>query len=363
MDDPGFTVVFLAILGLGGGIVLLARGLVAYRRDRLITAVATSSLDGLAAGEVRVTGVVQAIDQQLTSPLQSRPCVWYRARIESTDDSRRVLFDDERAVQFRVADARGAIRVVPGGARWEVGTDFDERTSLTGAEPHGLHRRHGGSYAMVVPDDPQQMSEAQRQAAIVALLTVSPTVPAADEDDRTASGISSFAPGTGSGRRYREARLEVGQTVTVLGQALPWADAREELAAPAGTNVERVMADDLAIARETGQLAATPEEAWGNAAIPGFGIGRPTSPPSIDPAARPPAVAGPEVDAAARQRYQIPAHELVLARATGGELAIYEGAPVEATRRHDADFLLGLVGAVMVVVCTLALGVSVAGGL
>jgi hypothetical protein len=175
--------------------------------------------------------------------------------------------------------------------------------------------------------------------------------------------MTSVGLGTGRGRRYREARLEVGQTVTVLGQALPWADVREELAGPAGTNVERAIADDLAIAREAGQLAATPEEAWGNAAIPGFGIGRPTSPPTIDPGATPLTVAGPAVDAAARQRYQIPAHELVLARATGGELAIYEGAPVEATRRHDAAFLLGLVGAVMVVVCTLALGMSLAGGL
>ena len=37
-----------------------------------------------------------------------------------------------------------------------------------------------------------------------------------------------------------------------------------------------VEADDIARAREAGLLAASPEEAWGNAAIPGFGIGQPT---------------------------------------------------------------------------------------
>ena len=107
--------------------MLFARGLVAYRRDRSISAVATSSLDGLAAGEVRVSGVVEALDQQLVSPLQSRPCVWYRARIESTDDNGRVLLDEERAVHFRDLGRPGpASASCPAGARWEIGVAFDE---------------------------------------------------------------------------------------------------------------------------------------------------------------------------------------------------------------------------------------------
>src|SRR3990172_2410394 len=100
MDESPVMILF-AMGGLVGGIVLCRRGLMAYRRDRLISSVATSSLDGIAAGEVRVSGVVEAIDQTLISPLQSKRCVWYRARIETTDDSRRVLLDEERAVHFR----------------------------------------------------------------------------------------------------------------------------------------------------------------------------------------------------------------------------------------------------------------------
>ena len=48
---------------------------------------------------------------------------------------------------------------------------------------------------------------------------------------------------------------------------------------------------NVAEARAAGILRATPEEAWGNAAIPGFGIGRPTRPPELDPGADRPALA------------------------------------------------------------------------
>ena len=362
-DSPGF-VLGLALMGLIGGVVLFARGLVAYRRDRLISAVATSSLDGLAAGEVRVSGLVQAVDQLLTSPIQSRPCVWYRARIESTDDSRRVFLDEERAVHFRITDGRGQIRVAPTGARWEIGTDFDESTSLTGAEPPGLERRSGASYDMVLPNDPEDMTDAQRQAAIEALLAVGPPAPLDAADGAGAGSLLGGTLGTSGGRRYREARMEVGETVTIVGQALPWADVRQQLEAMgSGGNVDRAIADDIADAREAGELAASPEEAWGNAAIPGFGIGQPTRPPELDPDAQPPPAVEPTAHEVAMDRYQIPADELVLARAPGGTLAIYRGAPQAATQQHDLAFLLGLVGAVMAVCCTLALGAVLTGTL
>ena len=144
-SEFGPVLLFVAA-GLVGGIVLFVRGLVAYRRDRLISSVATSSLDGIAAGEVRVSGVVEPIEQTLVSPLQSEPCVWYRARVETTGDNSRVLLDEEKSQEFRIKDDSGKIRVVPRGARWEIGTVFDERTSWTGAEPPGLKRRSGAAY-------------------------------------------------------------------------------------------------------------------------------------------------------------------------------------------------------------------------
>ncbi len=147
-DDASTLWLLLVIAGFVGGIVLFVRGLIAYRRDRLISSVATSSLDGIAAGEVRVSGVVEPIEQTLISPLQSKPCVWYRARVETTGENSHVLMDEEKIAGVPHPKRDGAIRVVPRGARWEIGIAYDERTSLAGAEPADLRRRTGAAYEL-----------------------------------------------------------------------------------------------------------------------------------------------------------------------------------------------------------------------
>jgi hypothetical protein len=350
--------------GLVGGIVLFARGLIAYRRDRLISSVATSALDGIAAGEVRISGLVEPIEQTLVSPLQSRPCVWYRARVETTGNDSRVLYADEQAQEFRVRNETGDIRVVPRGARWEIGATFDERTGMLGDEPPGLQRRSGAGFAPFVDRDPEMMTDVERAVATEALLTLrQPDSPVVDDWDQ--GGGSFLRSGRREGRRYREARLEPGQTVTILGQAWPWGEVRETvLAWRPGANVERDIADDIAYAREMGTLAASPEEAWGNAAIPGFGIGAPTAAPRLDPeAVRPELPTDPATHEAALAKYRIPDEELVLSRGLGGGLAIYLGSPREATSHHDFAFMLGLSGAVMAALCAFALGLMLTGTL
>jgi len=355
-----------AAAGLVGGIVLFVRGLQAYRRDRLISSVATSTLDGLAAGEVRVTGVVEPIDQTLISPLQSKPCVWYRSRIETTGDNSRVLFDEEKSQEFRLRGENGEIRVVPRGARWEIGTAFDESTSLTGSDPPGLARRSGSAYANWLDRDVGTMSDLERDAAAQALLTVRrPTRETLDDDNLEGGGTWSAYLTKNSGRRYREARLEPGQAITILGQAWPWGEVREVvLTWNPSSNVERDIAGDLSYAREMGMLVASPEEAWGNAAIPGFGIGAPTVEPELDPRADLPDVPGdPAVHDDALARYDIPDEELVLSRGLKGGLAIYAGTPAEATQHHDFAFLIGIAGAVMAALCAFALGAALTGTL
>jgi hypothetical protein len=354
MDESPVMFAF-ALGGLGLGIVLFARGLQAYRHDRSISAVATSSLDSLAAGEVRVSGIVEVADQALVSPLQSKPCVWYRARVEATGDDRAVLEDEQRAVHFRVRDGNGSIRVIPDGARWEIEPVFDASTSQLGEEPIGLQHRAGAGSLAPIPAEAGTMTEPQRQAAIDALLTVRQPEPTPEPVGR--GGL--FDAGTRrTGRRYREARVEPGDTVTIVGQALPWSDVRERLEAGLlGRNVDRDIAADIADARASGALAATPEEAWGNAAIPGFGIGQPTRPPELDPEASAPDVADPAAHQAALERYDIPAETLVLTRGGYGTFAVYKGDAVAATRHHDPVFLLGLLGIAMAVVSALALGV------
>ena len=351
--------------GLVGGIALFVRGLVAYRRDRLISSVATSSLDGIAAGEVRVSGVVEPIEQTLVSPLQSKPCVWYRSRIETTGDNSRVIFDEERSQEFRLKNDTGEIRIVPRGARWEISVVYDERTSLTGGEPPGLHRRSGAAFAPNLERDTEAMTELQRQAAAQALLTVQRPDPtsALDPDD----GVERFGIyfSNEGGKRYREARLEPGETITVLGQAWPWGEVRETvLAWNPGSNVERDIAGDLAEARAQGLLVGSPEEAWGNAAIPGFGIGAPTVAPELDPQANELDVPDdPQVHEDALAKYVIPDEELVLSRGLRGGMAIYPGTPAEATQHHDTAFLVGIIGAVMAALCAFALGALLTGTL
>ncbi len=351
--------------GLVGGIVLFVRGLVAYRRDRLISSVATSSLDGIAAGEVRISGVVEPIDQTLISPLQSKPCVWYRARVETTGKDSRVLLNEEKTQEFRIRNETGHIRVVPGGARWEIDTSFDERTSIMGDEPAGLRRRSGAAYASFVERDPEQKTELERQTAAQALLTVqcrTETADKADWDDDGAS-LGVFA-GNQGGRRYRESRLEPGETVTILGQAWPWSEVRETLLTwQPGNNEEADIAADLAYARELGVLATSPEEAWANAAIPGFGIGAPTAQPELDPGVHQPDVPPAEVPREALAKYDIPDEELVLSRGLRSSMVIYRGTPTDATSHHDFDFWVGVIGAVMAVMCALAIGAMVTGTL
>lgn len=355
----------LASAGFMGGIVLFMRGLLAYRRDRLISAVATSSLASIAAGEVRVSGIVEAIGQTLVSPLRSRPCVWYRARVEESGEKGRVLLAEERALGFRIADESGTIRVLPQGARWEIDPVLEGSTSMGGDGPSGLQLRAGPGLAPFVPDDPDLMTESQRQAAIEALLTVKPPAPASAGalGDRGVALGSGIGIGSGSGHRYSEACLEPGEVVTVIGQALPWSDVHElVIARDGGSNVERAIAEDIAVARAAGHLVASPDEAWGNAAILGFGIGRPTRPPDLDPEAHPPELSDTEAETAASDSFDIPDEDLVLTGGRHGPLAIYAGAPLEATTHHDFAFAVGILGAGMAVLCALGLGAILSGG-
>ena len=350
----------LVAAGFVGGLLLFVRGLVAYRRDRQVEAVATSRVDALAAGEVRISGTVEAIAMTLVSPLQSRPCVWYRARVEETGENSRVLLNEERAQEFDILDETGRVRIVPRGARWEIGHAFDESTGLTGDEPPGLEPRTGSSFAAIAERDPDAMSQLERDAAVEELLTVkAPTRSTATDE---AFGGSSEGVGIGlrmskRGKRYREARLEPGATVTIIGQALPWSDVRETFRTwDAGSNVERDIAGDIAEARAAGLLANSSVEAWGNAAIPGFGIGRPTDMPDLDPGAARPDVIDPGSEPSPADRYLIGDDDLVIARGHR-TLAIYAGTPELAVGHHDSSFVLGIVGAVMSVVSVVAFGV------
>ena len=63
----------------------------------------TSPIDSLAAGEVRITGVIEAAELTLVSLLQSVPSVYYRSHIGAEDEggSTGAGYTEERSIGFR----------------------------------------------------------------------------------------------------------------------------------------------------------------------------------------------------------------------------------------------------------------------
>jgi hypothetical protein len=361
--------IFLALAGLGVGLWLLARGLADYREATRIGDTSTSRIATLAAGEVQVSGVIEPAELTLISPLQSATCVYYRSTIDGADDGIDIRADltelgadffEERAVGFRIRDVTGDIRVFPRAARWDAPTTLDDSTGLMGDEPPGLRIRTGPALA------PTGLG---RDVAIAALLAG----PEAAPDFRPLlilGGGAHRGIGGGDGRRhYRETTLAPGDAVTILGRAMPFGD----LADPAEADIaigselapdDAEVAGDIAEAREAGLLAATPEAAWGNASIPGFGIGQPI--PRARPSIRAPrhhrsATAAQASEA--QRRFEIPPDALVLASAPDAPLLIAQGLPSAAVERRKGHFLLGLLGAILAIASSMALAMIVSGAL
>ena len=257
-------------IGIAFGLALLVKGMAGQRRAARIGDTATSTISAIAVGEVRVSGVVEPAEISLTSPLQSRTCVYYRARIEETEGrSERSILKEERAVGFRVRDASGEVRVFPRGAQWLVPDAFKESTGIMGDEPLGLQLRTGSAVQSGVVD---------HDTEIARLLTVQAPSETSTALTQVASGGLLGGFGIGGRRDYREARIELGQVVTIVGIALPFDQLPDPTGADAmsadgldasGGIADAEIAADLAAAREAGTLEADPREAWGNAAIPG----------------------------------------------------------------------------------------------
>jgi hypothetical protein len=387
----GFTVTLpdqtpvmgLAAAGVIGGVWLLVRGAAEYRSGGRIRGTAASRIASLAVGEVLVSGQAEVVELSLVSPLQSAACVYYRSRVRDTSsDTDRTIFEEERAVGFRVRDASGAaVRVFPRGATYDVPARFDEKTGSWDGSPPGLMPRIGPAFG----------PGADRAAQAAALLTVhgsdaerwgiEPPGAATDGIRRESFGgaglgVSLFASGS-QHRHYTEARIEPGDLVTLVGRALPFAD----LADPSGADLDAGLggfdadgpgsgdpeiAADLAEARAAGILEDDPTEAWGNAAIPGFGIGRPVSPPELDPAATPPPLAGANpagaaFATAAASTFGIGPGELVIAASHEVPLVIATGPPGEAAARDTQRLVVGLLGAVLAIGSAMALAIVVSG--
>jgi hypothetical protein len=346
----------LAASGAGvlAGLGLVVRGLAGYRTALLVADTSTSTIASAAAGEVRISGVIEPAELTLVSLLQSTPCVYYRASVGNGGDASipDSSYAEERSVGFAVRDSTGSLRVFPRGARVDAPLRFHDETGLAGDEPLGLAIRTGPA---------TQTAEVDRATAIADLLTV--------HDPRTSTGLPAWQGlRRQSGRReYRESRLEPGDAVTIVGRALPFRDLDDPAGADLGMGGSDVQADpeiaaDMAEARAAGTLADDPDAAWGNAAIPGFGIGRPVTSPIIDPAANPLPLATADAAAATKRRFEIAPDSLVLAASAEVPLLIAYGTPTAVVGRDQARFVAGLFGAGLAIASALILAFSVSGG-
>ena len=352
----------LAALGFVIGVTLFARGMVAYRRGAVVSSIATSTADALAAGEVRLTGTVEPLGMTLVSPLQSQSCVWYHGRIvEREGRSEHVLLDEQRGLDFALRDATGTVRIVPRHLHAELDPAFDGATDLFGGDPPGLMRRTGPS-STAVP-------ELDRQAAIADLLTVKPPLHEGPTEPGSLLG-GALASGALGGqiatrRHYTEYRIEPGEQITVLGFARPYGQIDPSNSDTADDD-DAVIAQDIAAARAAGTLAQSPRserEAWGNLAIPGFGIGRPTEQPALDPGVHPPLPADPATAKRAQQIFAVSPETLVVTTDRSRQLTVYAGSPAAATGFDRAAYLRGLAGVALAVVSVLVIAALWRGGM
>jgi hypothetical protein len=348
-------ILITSLAGLLAGLGLVVRGLAGYRAALWVADTSTSTISSAAAGEVRISGVVEPAELSLVSLLQSRPCVYYRASIGNGGDASipDSAFTEERSVGFRVRDATGSLRVFPRGARVDAPLRFHDQTGFTGDEPPDLDLRTGPA---------TRAAEVDRATAIDELLTV--------HDPRSTPGPPAWQGLRRQGSRweYRETRLEAGDAVTVVGRALPFRDLDDPAGADLGMGGIDVEADpeiaaDMAEARAAGTLADDAGAAWGNAAIPGFGIGRPVTAPVIDPAANPLPPATGDAATAAERRFAIAPDELVIAASEEVPLLIAYGTPSAVVGRDQARFAVGLLGAGLAIVSALVLAFSLSGAL
>ncbi len=409
---PAQLILGLAAAGLVAGLGLLVRGLRAQRSAARIGGTGTSRIGLLAAGEVRISGEAVAAGVTLTSRLRLQPCVYDRTVIrDRTGKGEHTVMDEHRAVGFFVRDATGEVRIFPRGARWEVPLDMETATAAGGEwmGAAGLLRPADGG------DDPLHPG---RSAA----------------PDFGMPTVVGFTSSTHAARElgYREARIEPGQVVTIVGRALQFRDLADPTEADhaeldtltgavdgnhvpdLGALDDPEVAASYARAREEGILLADPAEAWGNAAIEGFGIGRPVRPPELDPGATPPRqgmappptdVPGPPGLAAplapvleplapvlaplvaltlplghlaprallvpaatdtmsdTDRSFEIPPDALVIAAGPDIPLLIATGTPGEAYQRNEQQFLLGLLGGAMAIGSALLLALALSGAL
>ena len=260
-------------------------------------------------------------DARLAAPERARASTTARpSATAATTDAPSAGYTEERSIGFRVRDATGSLRVFPRGARIDApGPVRGRRPASLGDEPAGPGDADGER-----PRRGRPSSTARR--AIAELLRG----PATRRTERRWPASRRPArprdvPRGPARAGRRRSRSSGGRSPSPTWPIPAGADIGS--GADAARLDDPEVAADLAEARAAGTLADDPAAAWGNAAIPGFGIGRPVASPDIDPAANPLPLADADEAARAERTFEIAPETLVLAASDEVPLLIAYGVP------------------------------------
>ena len=276
-------IALLAAAGVLAGLWLLVRGMAGYRDATRLGDTATSRIATLAAGEVQVSGVIEPAELTLVSPLQSAPCVYYRSTI---DDGRRRT-GPRRRVRARSGRSVSACAM-------PRATSGSSRVARAGM-PRCISTRPPASWAMSHRDCACARARPSPRRALAAKprsrrsLRSRPRGPAHSRSWPAALGACA-APDPGgviatarrSSCRAMPSRSSAERCRSSTSPIRPRRTWRSGPGSPRTTR--RWPATSPRPARPASSSDSA-EEAWGNAAIPGFGIGRPVRPPELDAAA------------------------------------------------------------------------------
>ena len=233
-----------------------------YRSALLVADTSTSTIGSLAAGEVRISGVIEAAELTLVSLLQSAPCVYYRATIGAggdVADRRRRRHARSARSAFASATrpaASGSSRAAPGSTHR---VRFDEETGAMGDEPPGLRSARAARRGLAEVD----RADRHRRAA-----------DGARPRSRRPAAWRRCATAT---RRRRLPRDPAGAwrlRSPIVGRALPFPTSPTRSRRTIGTEADRARRDpeiaaDIAEARAAGTLVARPRGRLGQRRDPG----------------------------------------------------------------------------------------------
>jgi hypothetical protein len=139
--SPMFSLIFLIF-----GFVIIAIGLIWFRKKRLIENIPTSKVRSLAMGLVEIVGqVIPVPERLLKSPFTEEDCVYYHFSVEEYRKSGKnshwvTIKKGEQRIVFYLKDDTGMVLVDPSGASIDAARDFECQSGFGRDPPDSVIR-------------------------------------------------------------------------------------------------------------------------------------------------------------------------------------------------------------------------------